>query len=262
MAYALITGGSKGIGRAIAFELAAKGFDILLVARTEQDLLVLSEEIGAKYAVQTKYFVADLSNADAIERVFRWVSELNINLGVLVNNAGYGLSGFFETQDLSSLNNMMYLNMINLAGFTHRFLPLLRKQKRAYILNVASTAAYQATPGLSTYAATKSFVLSFSRGLQAELKGTSVSVTCISPGPTNTAFFERANLSPQGLEMIKKVHMSTEKVGKVAVEAMLKGKAEVIPGLQNKSVAFMSWLFPKYVVETVARKLLQNAIPK
>jgi len=262
MAYALITGGSKGIGRAIALELAAKSYDILLVARTEHDLIKLKEEISDRHAVETKYFVADLSSADAIERVFQWVSELAIDLEVLVNNAGYGLSGYFETQDLSALNNMMYLNMINLTGFTHRFLPLLRKQQRAYILNVASTAAYQATPGLSTYAATKSFVLSFSRGLGAELKGTSVSVSCISPGPTNTSFFERANLSPKGLEMIKKVHMPTAKVGKVAVDAMLKAKAEVIPGLQNKSVAFISWLFPKFVVETVAAKLLRNAMPK
>ena len=262
MAYALITGGSKGIGRAIALELASKGYDILLVARTEQDLIKLCGEIGDQHAVETKYFVTDLSDADALGRVFEWVGELNIDLEVLVNNAGYGLSGYFEMQDLAALNNMMYLNMINLTGFTHKFLPLLKKQKRAYILNVASTAAYQATPGLSTYAATKSFVLSFSRGLGAELKGTSVSVTCISPGPTDTSFFERANLSSEGLEMIKKVHMPTAKVAKVAVEALFKGKAEVIPGLQNKSVAFMSWLFPKYVVETVARKLLRNAMPK
>jgi len=260
MGYALITGGGKGIGKAIALELASKGFDILIISRTEEDLQQVCAEIKKNSRVTAQYFVIDLSREHAIEKVFSWVQSLHIEIEVLINNAGYGLSGYFEKQDLSALKNMMQLNMFTLVNFTHTFLPQLKRQKRSFILNIASTAAYQATPGLSTYAATKSFVLSFSRGLNSELKNTSVSVTCISPGPTNTGFFERAHMSKKGQEMVKKVYMETQVVAKIAVRALLKGKPEIIPGLQNKLAAFLSWLFPKSIVEKIAGKLLGKAI--
>src|SRR5690606_30127159 len=181
-------------------------------------------EIEQKFKVSTHHFVADISDLESIEKVFAWLQSLNIDLEVLVNNAGYGLSGYFEKQDLNELINMMQLNMLSLTSITHTLLHLLKKQKQSYILNIASTAAYQATPGLSTYAASKSFVLSFSRGLNIELRKTSVSVTCLSPGPTNTAFFQRASLSKKGLEMVGKVQMKTQTVAKIAVNALLKGE--------------------------------------
>lgn len=260
MAYALITGGGKGIGKAIALELASRGYNILVIARTESDLKEVCIDISERYVVKALYHVTDLSQQDAIKDVYDWVQSLNIDLEILVNNAGYGLSGYFEDQSVTALNNMMQLNMTTLVNLTYSFLPLLKKQKRGYILNIASTAAYQATPGLSVYAATKSFVLSFSRGLNFELKDSSVSVTCISPGPTNTAFFERAEISKKGLEMVSKVHMNTKTVAKIAVDALLNRKPEVIPGLQNKSAAFLSWLFPKNIAEKVAGKLIGNVI--
>jgi len=260
MGTALITGGGKGIGKAIAIELASKGYDILIVARTELDLKQTCMEIEQKFDVKTHYFVIDISEQNAIKKVVSWVLALKIDLEVLVNNAGYGLSGYFEKQDLSALINMMQLNMLTLVSFTHTLLPLLKKQKRSYILNVASTAAYQATPGLSAYAASKSFVLSFSRGLNIELKKTAVSVTCVSPGPTNTSFFKRANLSAKGLKMVEKVHMETKTLAKIAVHALLKGNPEVIPGFKNRTTAFLSWLFPKFIVERIAGKFLGDAI--
>jgi len=260
MAYALITGGGKGIGKAIAIELATKGYDILIVSRTENDLKQVCIEIEKANTVKTFYFVIDLSQEQSAEKVFTWVKSQHIEIEILVNNAGYGLSGYFAEQHLEKLKNMMQLNMLTLISFTHIFLPQLKKQKKSYILNIASTAAYQSTPGLSTYAATKSFVLSFSRGLHSELKNTSVSVTCVSPGPTNTAFFQRANLSEKGLKRITKVHMQPGIVAKLAVEALLQKNPEIIPGWQNKSAAFLSWLLPKFLVERIAGKLLNNVI--
>src|SRR5690554_2679477 len=260
MAYALITGAGKGIGKAIALELAARGYDILLVSRTETDLIDLAEQIRQNHHVRAAYWVGDLSAADAAGRVFDWVTSLNGPLEVLVNNAGYGMSGLFLEQEFAKLENMMQLNMLSLTAFIHRFAPLLQMQKRSYILNVASTAAYQATPGLSTYAASKTYVLALSRGLNQEFKGSGLSVTCICPGPTNTAFFERANLGAKGLEQIKKVHMESRDVARIAVKAMLKRKPEVVPGLQNKSVAFLSWLLPKSVIESVADRLLKGVM--
>ena len=260
MAYALITGAGKGIGKAIALELASRGYDLLLASRTEKDLLALAGEARERYGVQAAYWVGDLSETDAPQRVFNWVTELNAPLQVLVNNAGYGMSGVFLEQNFDRLENMMRLNMLNLTAFIHRFAALLQMQKRSFILNVASTAAYQATPGLSTYAATKTFVLALSRGLNQEFKRSGLSVTCICPGPTNTAFFERADLGAKGLEQVKKVHMESHDVARIGVEAMLRGKAEVVPGLQNKSVAFLSWLLPKSVVESVADRLLRGVM--
>ncbi|TCK85693.1 hypothetical protein C8N28_1005 [Albibacterium bauzanense] len=260
MAYVLITGGGKGIGKAIAIELASRGYNVLLVARTEDDLIKLCNKIETTYSVKTQYFKADLSVKGIENDIFRWVQSLNIEIEILVNNAGYGLSGNFESQRLDDLKNMMQLNMITLTAITYAFLPQLKKQEKSFILNIASTAAYQAIPGLSVYAATKSFVLSFSRGLKVELINSSVSVTCILPGPTNTAFMERASLSKRGLELTKKVHMQPENVAKIAVHALLTGKAEVVSGLKNKLTSFLSWLLPKSLIERIAGKLIRNVL--
>jgi short-subunit dehydrogenase len=134
---------------------------------------------------------------------------------------------------------------------------MLRAQSRAYILNIASSAAYQAVPYLSLYAATKAFVLTLSRGLHQELRQSNVSVTCISPGATDTDFTVRARIGEKGLKAAAKVNMSPEAVAKIAVKSMLAGKAEVITGTINKLGAFMVWLLPKGLVERTAMKIYQ-----
>ncbi len=260
MAYALITGGGKGIGKAIAMELSAKGYNILLISRTEEDLIDVCNTLEKIYSVKAHYFVADLSIEGIEGKILHWVQSLNIEIEILINNAGYGLSGYLENQDLASLKNMMHLNMVTLTAITYAFLPQLKKQKKSFILNIASTAAYQAIPGLSVYAATKSFVLSFSRSLKIELMNSTVSVTCISPGPTNTSFMERANLSERGLELVNKIHMPSEQVARIAIKALLAGKTEVVPGLKNKATSFLSWLLPKFLIERIAGKLIKNVL--
>lgn len=260
MGYALITGASKGIGKAIAMELALEGYDILLVARNETDLSAVCEEIKTTTNRTVQCLVLDLSTEDAPNKVYEWIKSLQIPLAVLVNNAGYGLSGRFEMQKLEDLQNMMQLNMITLVSLTHLLLPELKSNPMSYVLNIASTSAYQSTPNLAAYAASKAFVLSFSRALHNELKGTSLSVTCVSPGPTNTAFVERVKLSKKGLERMRKVHMQPDTVAKIAIRAMHSRMAEVIPGLTNKTASFMAWLFPKRIVETIAGRIIGNAI--
>ncbi len=150
---------------------------------------------------------------------------------------------------------MMQLNMAVLVGLTRLFLPDLSRQPRAYILNIASSAAYQAVPGLSLYAATKSFVLAFSRGLHQELHNTSVSVTCISPGATDTDFPNRAQIGEKGMKAAQKLNMTPAAVASIAIKAMLAGKTEVIPGLVNKLGAFMTWVLPKVMVERTVMKI-------
>lgn len=257
MEYALITGSSKGIGKAIAEELAAKKFNVLLVARSGELLKVAADGIRSRYGVKVDWLALDLSSADAPQKVFDWVKDKQYTISVLVNNAGYGLSGPFEKYGLDEYLNMMQLNMATMVAMTRLFLPQLRQQPRAYILNIASSAAYQAVPGLTLYAATKSFVLSFSRGLHQELHKGPVSVTCISPGATDTDFPARAQVGEKGLKAAQKLNMTPAAVASIAVRAMLAGKAEVVTGFINKLGAAMAWLLPKTLVERTAMKIYE-----
>jgi short-subunit dehydrogenase len=257
MEYALITGASKGIGKAIATDLAARGFNVLLVARSEELLQQEAARISAMYPVKADWLALDLSTAEGAQDVYDWCRAKGYTVQALVNNAGYGLSGPFEKYSPEQYTNMMTLNMSTLVSLTRLFLPDLRNQSRSYILNIASSAAYQAVPGLSIYAATKAFVLMFSRGLRQELHKTSVSVTCVCPGATDTDFPNRAQVGPKGLKAAEKVNMSPETVALLATRAMLSGKAEVITGFVNKVGATLAWLLPKNLVENIAGKIYE-----
>jgi short-subunit dehydrogenase len=257
MEYALITGASKGIGRAIARELASRNFNVLLVSRSEDLLRQLAGELASRYGVKTDWLALDLSLAEAPQNVLDWCRARAYDVHILVNNAGYGLSGPFEKYPLGDDLNMMQLNMLALVGMTSLFLPALHQRSRAYILNVASSAAYQAVPGLTLYAATKSFVLAFSRGLHQELHKTRVSVTVVSPGATDTDFPNRAQLGEKGRKAAERLNMTPEAVATIAVKAMLAGKPEVITGFINKLGAAMAWLLPKTIVERTAMKIYE-----
>jgi len=255
MPFALVTGASKGIGKAIALSLASRGFDILLVARSADLLEKVAGEIQASTSRTCYWLPLDLAADQAAEAVWEWTEKNAYPVSVLVNNAGYGLSGKFESYTAEVHAEMLHLNIITLTKMTRIFLPELKKHAQAYILNIASSAAYQAVPLLSAYAASKTYVLNFSRGLYHELRGTSVSVTCISPGPTDTNFVNRANVPEKGRKTAERFNMTPAAVAEVAVKTMLQKKPERIVGLSNKLSAFLAWLMPKPLVETVAKKL-------
>lgn len=257
MPYALITGASKGIGKAIAFHLAARGYNLALVARSEDLLLQVKNEIEAKHKVTVACLALDLSSPTGAREVFQWAAQNNFDTSVLVNNAGYGLSGPFESYPLEQHVNMLQVNCTALVQLTYLFLPQLKKQPQAYIMNIASSAAYQAVPFLSLYAGSKALVLFFSRGLRHELRKTPVSVTCISPGATDTEFNTRAKVGPKAMKAAEKIIMTPEQVGKVAVDSMFSKKAEVIVGVVNKLGSFLSWLLPKKIVETTTANLYE-----
>ena len=257
MEYALITGASKGIGKAIATDLAARGFNVLLVARSEELLQQEAARITALYPVKADWLALDLSTAEAAQNVYDWCRAKGYTVQALVNNAGYGLSGPFEKYSAEQHVNMMTLNMSTLVALTRLFLPDLRNQPRSYILNIASSAAYQAVPGLSIYAATKAFVLIFSRGLHQELHKLPSTVTCVCPGATDTEFPNRAQVGAKGLKAAEKLNMTPEAVASLAIRAMLAGKAEVITGFVNKVGATLAWLLPKNLVERTAVKIYE-----
>ncbi|MGN6647713.1 MAG: SDR family NAD(P)-dependent oxidoreductase [Cytophaga sp.] len=258
MTYALVTGASKGIGRSIAEQLAAKGKNLLLISRSEEALKELQLHITQKYNVRADYLVLDLARADAAPQVLAWLTQHNYSIDVLVNNAGYGLWGKFDARTIESHHEMLQVNLLTLVQLTHALLPELKKQKQAYILNVASTAAYQAVPTLSLYAASKSFVLLFTRGLRLELKDSGVSVSCLCPGPTSTDFVSRAGMSAAIQKKSDTFSMTANEVAEIGLRGMYKGKAEIIPGLLNKViVVFTAWA-PKYITEKIANDLYKK----
>jgi uncharacterized protein len=261
MTYALITGASKGIGKEFAISLAKRKYNLLLIARSENLLSELAAEIQTKYGVTVNHKAVDLSLSNAAEDIIAWCKQGNYDVNVLVNNAGYGLNGAFETMSLTEQLNMMSLNMNSLVQLTHFALPVLKKHSgKSYILNVSSSAAYQAVPYLGVYSASKAFVLSFTRAIRQELKGSNVSVTCLSPGAVETHFMERSGMDKveKIVKQAKKVEMKPDVVAEFGIEAMLSGKAEVIPGFVNKAGVVLVKLLPKDVIESAVRKIYSS----
>jgi uncharacterized protein len=255
MPFALITGASKGIGKAIAEKLADLGYDLLLVARSTHLLEQVSIDINAKSKRDCQWLALDLSEENSAEAIYDWCHHNQYKVTVLVNNAGYGLSGNFDKYVPKEHEDMLTVNIITLTKLTRLFLPDLLKQPEGYILNIGSTASYQAVPFLSVYAASKAYVLNFSRGLNQELKKTNVSVTCICPGPTDTNFIDRANVGAKGQKAAAQFNMTPEAVAKIAVTALFRRRPEVITGGLNKLSVFFAWLLPKGIVEGIASKL-------
>jgi len=254
MAFALITGASGGIGLALAHALASRKHDVLLVARSGDVLQRICDEIRNKYGVKANSLALDLSTAGSALKVKAWVDEQHATVDILINNAGFASWGALSDLDDEEFSGMMQLNMVTLATMCKIFLPMLQKQPKAYILNLSSTAAYQAVPTLTTYAATKAFVLLFSRGLKWELKGTNISVSSLSPGPTSTGFIDRARLG-MIKERAEKFSMQPEAVAKAALDGMFAGKAEIIPGFTNWISAKLAEMVPKTLTEKIAMNL-------
>lgn len=254
MPYALITGASKGIGKAIAFELAKYKYDVLLTARSADKLFQIENEIKKSYSVKTHSLALDLTEKDASKKLFNWCNENNFAVAVIVNNAGFGISGYFEKHSMQEVTDLLNVNILIPTQLCSLFIPLLKQQKQSYILNVCSTSAYQAVPLLNIYAASKAYILRFTRALKYELADTNISVTCLSPGPTATDWAHTAKVNDRILNMGAKLNMSPEKVASIGVHAMFKKRTEVITGFTNKLGAFMAWLLPDKLVETTTAK--------
>lgn len=255
--YALVTGAGKGIGRSMAILLAQKGYNLLLVSRSESDLVALSTQIKADYKVKADYLAIDLSETGAALRILDWAKNLNLPVSILINNAGHGVWGNFDELDLAAQTSMMQVNMNALTELSYHFIPLLKLQQQAFILNVSSTAAYQAVPTLAIYAATKAFVLSFSRALRYELKDTNISVSCLCPGPTDTGFAHSAGMDALA-ELAAKFNMKPGEVAAIGIKGMFNKKAEIVPGFLNKLSAVAATHGPKSLIEKVTAGLYKR----
>jgi len=260
MPYALITGASKGIGRAIALELAKRNYDLLLTARSLDLLKEVAEEIQKLYPVDVHFIAVDLTENNAPQKLFEWCIEENYAVSILINNAGAGMSGLFQDSSLEKNTKLIYLNVVAPTQLCQLFVPLLLLQQHSqlYILNIASTAAYQAIPYLAVYASSKAYIQKFSRSLSLELSEKGISVTCISPGPTDTDWAKTAAVPAKALNMAAKLNMQSSEVAKIAVESMFSKKTEVVPGFLNKLGVFMTWLLPKKISERMAVSLYKE----
>lgn len=252
--FALITGGSRGIGRSLAFELASRSYPVALVAREENELRLVTEEIRNKFKVSTIYLAVDLSETGSASRIHSWWRDSGNKLGWLVNNAGYGMYGWFDKMSLSEQIKMLQVNIESMIQLTHQFIPELKRNKPSYILNVSSLAAFQALPTMSAYSASKSFVLQFSRSLSQELKKDEVTVTCLCPGAVATGFNQRAKMEAMD-KLTARFNMSPDRVAKKAIAGALKSKKQVIPGLNFRISALTSRILPRSVNERFAAQI-------
>lgn len=238
---ALITGASAGLGVDFARQLSAKGRRLVLVARRKDRLEALAAELGNARAVE-----ADLSLDGAADRLMADLSAHGEDVDLLVNNAGYGLTGRFAELDGKRQRQMIDLNCGALVELAHAVLPGMIERKSGAILNVASTAAFQPGPGMAVYFATKAFVLSFSEALHEEVKGQGVTVSALCPGPTATEFGEIAGFGPSNAS--SKLAAASGPVVKAGLDGLERGQAIVIPGLMNKATAQANRFFPRSIV--------------
>ncbi len=243
MEYILITGASKGIGMALAREFAKEGGNLILTARSIDELELLAEELRALYNVAVHTFRSDLLEPDAVDNLYEWCVGKKYPVRVLVNNAGSGLYGHFDDISLESYQDMLYLNQTVLLNMCYVFLPMLKEIPRAHILNVASVAAFHPTPYLSAYGASKAFVLRFSQALRQELMKHGINVSCLCPGPTDTDFYQTAGFESKR-DDIKNMLMKVEAVAKIGVDGMYRNKSVIMPGFTNKIGNFFGNLIP------------------
>ncbi|RFS19692.1 SDR family NAD(P)-dependent oxidoreductase [Chitinophaga silvatica] len=252
MSVALVTGAAKGIGKAIAAVLAEKKYQLLLIDIDKDNLEKTANELAAKHQIEVAILHQDLSAPGALSKIQAWTNPYHDQLTVVVNNAGYGINGAFEHLTLEEQFNIIDVNVKAQVGLSYIYIPVLRKFPKAYLLNLASTTAYQTVPYLNIYASTKAFALSFTRGLRYELRNSNISVSALSPGSTDTDFVNRARMGQRTRRIADRFNMTPEKVAQIAIDGLFKGKAEIVPGFTNKLNAWLPKFFPKLFVEKIA----------
>jgi uncharacterized protein len=251
--WALVTGASAGIGVAIASQLAGGGSHLVLTARRQDRLEAVSRKLRDAHNIQTEIFSADLAQPDAPGQLYEFVKGKGIFIDLLVNNAGFGQYGELAQVETQRLLDMVQVNCTAVVHLTRLFLPDMIARRRGDILIVASTAAFQAVPYISTYAATKVFDLFFAEGLAEEMKPHGIRVCALCPGSTESEFHAVA-----GQERFTSKHPETaEKVARAGLQALAAGKGYVISGLGNYLGAHMQRIVPRRAVTRIAANMFR-----
>ena len=252
---AVVTGASSGIGEAISRELVHRGYGLVLVARRQQKLQALADELAVS-GVRVEVLATDLSDRHARAALLGNIERLGLIPDILVNNAGVATLGPVAGSEPSAEMLMIEVDVVAVADLCSRFLSGMVERRCGAVLNVASTGAFQPLPGQAGYGAGKAFVLSYTQSLSGELRGTGVSVSVLCPGPVDTGFGERAGISKQDAEsaLPRIMWESPETVARAGIDALEKGRVVAIPGLANRVSAGIARFVPdRLLVRLVAK---------
>lgn len=254
MPYTLITGASSGIGEAFARELAAQRHNLVLVARSENKLENLADELRDAFSIDVKVISLDLAKIDSAENLFEECRRQEIEVNFLINDAGIGLIGKFDRFEIGKIEEMINLNVLTLTKLFYLFLPHLRKHQGT-VINVASQVAFSPAPYMSAYAGTKAYVLHFTEGIRVEYEKEGVKILALCPGPTYTNFFEKTKASPSDINF---KFRPPQDVVTEALNAIEKNRAVVVVGWENKLMVFLLRFLPRSLVAKYSATMVKN----
>jgi short-subunit dehydrogenase len=244
---ALVTGASQGLGRAFAEQCARLGMDLILVALPDSGLAQLAQGIGLLYGVRTDYVEMDLTAPGNAETLAQWISRQGLRVSVLINNAGVGYNSRFEDSTLRENESCILLNNLALVKITRLLLPELKRHPRAFVLNVASMAAFFPMPFMPVYGPSKTFILNFSLALREEMRGTPVSVSVLCPNGIRTNGECRQKIEAHGL-VGELVSLDADQVAVCAMQGLFAERAVIVPGFINQVIAVVGKYTPRSII--------------
>ncbi len=247
--WAIITGASSGIGKALAYQFAAGGFNVFITARNGAALSDVASECSARFGVETEVLAVDLSQMESVDRLIDVITSKSHDYEILVNNAGFGVHGPFASTDVEPNIQLVQVQITAALKLTRAVLPSMIARRSGRILNVASVYSFSPVPLQSVYSACKSFLFSFSSALRYELKETGVTVTLFCPGVTQTEFRQRAGIA----EKRKDSGMTAEAAAHIAYVETLRGRHVVVPGFWNRLYVTIARLLPNAAIPGIVR---------
>jgi uncharacterized protein len=253
-AYALVTGASKGIGYELAKLFAADGYNIIAVARTEEDLNKVADELVTKYKVQVQVISKDLFGENAATELYEQIKNSGWEVEALVNDAGQGVYGLFTETDIEAQMRIIHLNIVSLTKLTYHFLQDMKARNSGKILQVASVVSEIPSPYQAVYGGTKAYVLGFTEALISELKDTDITITALQPGATDTDFFNKAGAQDSKIVADKSKLSDPAEVAKDGYKALMSGDDKVVSGMKNKMQSAMSNVMPDTMLADQMKK--------
>ncbi len=254
---ALITGASSGLGLTFAHTLAERGMNVILVARSEERLRTLAKEIAERHNVHAEVIVADLSQVHEAERIQQAVEQRNLAVDLLINNAGFATHGFFDTLEPEREQEEIMVDVASVVALTHAFLPAMVARGEGAVINVSSLAAFQPTPYMSVYGASKAFVLSFSQALSEEYRKRGIHILALCPGATETNFFQVAG---EGAAVGRK--RTSEQAVATGLQALEQGRTSVVDGRANAFTAWTTRFLPRSLAARIVGQLVRPSDTK
>lgn len=257
--WALVTGASSGIGAAFAGLLAARGMHLVLAARREEPMRQLAAELFTRHGTRTEIIATDLTQPGDIARLVGEIDARGIEVELLVNNAGFGVVGDIPNTSREAVLDLVAVNVAAMTDLTYRFLPRMVERKHGGVINVSSVAGFQPVAYMSSYAASKAYVLHFSEALWAEARDHGVTVLALCPGVTRTGFFDVAGV-PGWLK--KTTVQEPDQVARAALRAFEKKRNYVVPGWKNYLLSLLVRLAPRRTCALESRKYFRPRPPK